>query len=359
MHTAHLTGPRRRAEGRNDIRVQVWHEPSGNAALAGRELRPADAIAADAALTADAGWLADNGAAGTLTELRAAAYLARLSGRNLADLLPAAETDSAAETDTAAQATTDTATATKADTAAEEYGAGAASAPAVAPGNDAPAFGAPSNGASSNSAAGAPANDRSRLGGTIHVTMPLAALAGLTEAPGEVAGYGAADAGTCRDLAARIGTDPAARWCLTLTGPDGTAIAHACAGRRGPAADQPVIGWAAGLRTRLQTLERGTCSHAHAAAGYVPPKALRHLVRARQRQCSFPGCRRTSVRCDLDHTVPFESGGMTCECNLAPLCRRHHRAKQAPGWRLTQDQPGEMTWRLPSGRVYATIGQPY
>jgi hypothetical protein len=45
--------------------------------------------------------------------------------------------------------------------------------------------------------------------------------------------------------------------------------------------------------------------------------------------------------------------------NLAPLCRRHHRAKQAPSWHLTQDQPGHMTWRLPSGREYQTRGDPY
>jgi hypothetical protein len=62
--------------------------------------------------------------------------------------------------------------------------------------------------------------------------------------------------------------------------------------------------------------------------------------------------------------------GRTCECNWRPpevcsyvplvtLCRRHHRAKQAPGWHLTQDQPGQMTWRLPSGRAYQTTGLPY
>jgi hypothetical protein len=49
-------------------------------------------------------------------------------------------------------------------------------------------------------------------------------------------------------------------------------------------------------------------------------------------------------------------------CNYgihAPTCRQHHRAKQAPGWHLTQDQPGHMTWQLPSGRRYSTIGEPY
>ena len=44
---------------------------------------------------------------------------------------------------------------------------------------------------------------------------------------------------------------------------------------------------------------------------------------------------------------------------LSPLCRRHHRAKQAPGWRLDQPQPGTMTWTTPSGRTYTTCPSAY
>jgi len=51
--------------------------------------------------------------------------------------------------------------------------------------------------------------------------------------------------------------------------------------------------------------------------------------------------------------------GRTCECNLAPACRTHHRAKQAPGSHLSQPEPGTMHWQLPSGRTYTTIGDPY
>jgi hypothetical protein len=57
--------------------------------------------------------------------------------------------------------------------------------------------------------------------------------------------------------------------------------------------------------------------------------------------------------------VPHDQGGKTCECNLAPLCRHHHRCKQAGGWQLTQPKPGHMTWQTPSGRVYETTGDPY
>jgi HNH endonuclease len=115
--------------------------------------------------------------------------------------------------------------------------------------------------------------------------------------------------------------------------------------------------WLAGIT--VSKLETGDCSHPRESPAYRPPPSLRHLITVRQPTCAFPGCRRPAVRCDEDHTVPYDQGGRTCECNLAPLCRRHHRAKQAPGWHLVQDQPGQMTWRLPSGRSYATCAEPY
>ncbi|MDX6393756.1 MAG: hypothetical protein QOJ73_4819, partial [Streptosporangiaceae bacterium] len=58
--------------------------------------------------------------------------------------------------------------------------------------------------------------------------------------------------------------------------------------------------------------------------------------------------------CDLDHSIPYHLGGRTCECGLGPVCRHDHKTKQAPGWSLTQTQPGHMTWTVPSGRSYTT-----
>ncbi len=80
---------RRRAAAREDARVELWDEPSGNRALVGRELAPADAVSASARLTAAARWLRRNGVDGTIDQLRVAAYIALLSGRPLADLVPA------------------------------------------------------------------------------------------------------------------------------------------------------------------------------------------------------------------------------------------------------------------------------
>ncbi|HJY99089.1 MAG TPA: HNH endonuclease signature motif containing protein, partial [Streptosporangiaceae bacterium] len=108
------------------------------------------------------------------------------------------------------------------------------------------------------------------------------------------------------------------------------------------------------LKTPLIPITRGPCDHAHGQVGYHPARTLVHLVRARNATCTAPGCGRPAARCDLDHTTAWDQGGVTCECNLAPLCRHHHRAKQAQGWRLEQPEPGVLKWRTPSGRIYAT-----
>src|SRR5262249_28886539 len=93
-------GKRRQKEARKDTRVELWREGSGNAALAGRELRPASAITLDKKLDADADWLSVRGVPGTKTELRVLAFTTLLSGRDLASILddpaswPGAQTDS-------------------------------------------------------------------------------------------------------------------------------------------------------------------------------------------------------------------------------------------------------------------------
>jgi hypothetical protein len=115
----------------------------------------------------------------------------------------------------------------------------------------------------------------------------------------------------------------------------------------------------AALKTPLIPVTRGPCDHARAETGYHPSRKLQHLIRARSAACTAPGCRRTAARCDLDHTVPWDQGGLTCECGLAPLRRQDHRCKQAEGWRLTQPEPGLMVWRTPSGRSYATTPTEY
>jgi hypothetical protein len=87
----------------------------------------------------------------------------------------------------------------------------------------------------------------------------------------------------------------------------------------------------------------------HWWSGYRPPAMMRRLVENRDRRCCFPGCRRPVRHCDADHSVPFHRGGPTCPCNLAMLCRHHHRLKQTPGWRIEHIWPGVILWIGPTG----------
>lgn len=107
------------------------------------------------------------------------------------------------------------------------------------------------------------------------------------------------------------------------------------------------------LNVALTPIARGGCDHAEAESRYTPSRKLRHLVRARSATCTFPGCQAQALYADLDHTVPHPAGA-TCQCNLGPKCRTHHRCKQAPGWNVAQPEPGVFRWTLPSGRVYIT-----
>jgi hypothetical protein len=98
----------------------------------------------------------------------------------------------------------------------------------------------------------------------------------------------------------------------------------------------------------------GGCAHTVASPAYRPPVTIRDLVEARDQTCRFPGCRQPAWRGDLDHTTPFHCGGLTCPCNLGPLCRRHHRLKQEHHWKLAQTSPGTFQWKTPAGRIHAT-----
>ncbi len=201
---------RRRERGRKDAAVHRWDEPSGNSALAGREMTPADATGADARLTAQAKWLRARGVPGSLDRLREAVFAAVLNGRDITTLLPASPDRSA-------------------DASTGGTGPGGTGGSGSTGGTGGP--GSTGGTGSTGGEAGAgpdPAGPVSgaagpSITGSVHLTMPLSAWLWLTDRPGEIAGSGTADADTCRDLAARLAAHPATKWCLTLTDPDGHA----------------------------------------------------------------------------------------------------------------------------------------
>ena len=98
--------------------------------------------------------------------------------------------------------------------------------------------------------------------------------------------------------------------------------------------------------------------HVHVEA-YEVPDRIAEPVALRDHTCVFPWCTRPARRChpdehpcDCDHVVPHTREGPTCSCNIAPLCRRHHRLKTHGGWSYTILEPGSYLWSSPHGYQY-------
>ena len=176
---------RRQQQAEKQARVEHWSDPEGTATLAGRSLPPAEVLAADRRLCAIARQWQKQGAQGGMDLLRARAYLALLLGLDIgtppASLMP---------TPTASQR-----------------------------------------------AAPASPDRLPPLTGTVNLTVPLSTLLDLADRPGEVPGFGPLHADTCRDLADAMARHRATRWCVTITDPNGYAVAFG-----GPARARPTRG---------------------------------------------------------------------------------------------------------------------
>ncbi len=97
---------------------------------------------------------------------------------------------------------------------------------------------------------------------------------------------------------------------------------------------------------------------AASSPSYRLPADLERHIKHRDRTCRFPGCRQPATWCDIDHVRPWLDGGPTADCNLACLCRRHHRLKQTPAWRVAFDD-GVSTWTTRTGHTYTTHPHDY
>ncbi|HEX5723138.1 MAG TPA: HNH endonuclease signature motif containing protein, partial [Acidimicrobiia bacterium] len=156
-------------------------------------------------------------------------------------------------------------------------------------------------------------------GGSVELRVDLETLAGLTEAPGELSGLGP----VISDIARQVAREQShCQWTFAVTDPETGIPVHTGVTRRRP---------------RRET---------------------RRWVEARHPTCIFPGCRRPSRGCDLDHRLPWSERGPTCDCNLVPLCRRHHRCRHRLGWRHSPLPRGDHLWISPLGHRYTTSGRP-
>ena len=362
---------RRREAAARDARVQRWAEDSGNAALMGRELPPAEVLAADQRITAWARQLKAAGLEGDMDVLRARAYLDLLLGKDSRPRRDAGGQDAAGRGPDG----------TGPD---RPDGTGGGSGPA---GPDDPAAG-PAAGA-------APGGFAAR----VTLTVPLTTVQDQAERPGEIPGIGPVDPALARELAAAAARNPRSTWCVTVTDQDGHAVGHGCArpeprshrkragpgnrdgppgasgtgtGNRDgpgftftPASDPGPPGGYGTWRLRtpadgpdlivtLDPVTTGDCDHRFEAKGHDPGVKLRHLAQVRHATCTSPVCRRPASQCDFEHNIPYEAGGRSCLCNGGPKCRHDHRLKQHPKWMVDQVPDGTFKWTTPSGRTYTT-----
>ena len=344
MEVAPEKARKRREDAEKDARVQRWAEDSGNAALAGRELPPAEVLAADQRISWWARQLKKAGLAGSMDELRARAYL---------DLL----LDKDSRPTTPADGTTDTSDTT--DTSGGNSGSGGGQAGGPRTGGSGPPD--PPDLAAPMTPPGAGVRAAGFVG-RLHLTVPLVTLLGLADRPGEIPGLGPVDPWLARDLARAAAANPKTTWCLTVTDEQGHAIGHGCArlvpenkrnrppGGPGPpdppgaaSRDGPGLAFSAGdgdgppggygswrfatgipgqrdLLVAVDPVATGTCDHRFEAAGHDPGRKLRHLAQIRHATCTAPTCRRPSIQADFEHNVPYEAGGGTCLCNGGPKC---------------------------------------
>jgi hypothetical protein len=342
MEVAPGKARQRREHEASKTRVERWAEPSGNAGLAGRELPPAEVLAADQRVTAWARELGKAGLDGGMDALRARAFLDILLGMDSRPL--GSSSDRAHEP------------------------------PAPAPSG--PLAGVIPPG----------------FAGQVTLTIPAITLLDRAGRPGELAGIGPIDPGLARDLATAAAPNPRSTWCVTVTDSQGHAIGHGCARPApgtsrtkhhkpdmpgGPDPPEPSFtftstdhpGPAGGYGTwRFSTgipgqryllidigpIPTGDCDHRHQATGHDPGVMLRHLTEVRHATCTGPGCRRPAASCDFEHNVPYEAGGRTCLCNGNPKCRHDHRLKQHPRWKAEQLPDGSVRWTTPAGRQHTT-----
>ena len=391
-------------------RVQVQLERSGNASVAGRELDIADALASKANIHSTALRLRRAGLAGSLDHLRASVFNDLLQGRDPFDrLAPVPEAPAAQDAPDEHDAPAGENVADD-DPAAEAERTPADSAPLDAPFPESPSDGwdslddpiaddtedadedgpigiwprsgdnlspdeDPGYDEESATASDAEGTARAPTPAIINLLVHAGTLFGWDTTPSQASGWGLLNPAETRDIVRAASMHPQTRWCMTVIGPDATAIAHGCSPGQHPWSPPPpepeapppqplrdgpyarkaeeFFDLVRALHLRLEPIAKGTCDHRHAEEHYTPSRKLQHLVRARSATCTAPGCQAQAIHADLDHTTPYPEGS-TDECNLGPKCRTHHRAKQSPGWKVEQPQPGVFRWTLPSGRTYTT-----
>jgi len=150
----------------------------------------------------------------------------------------------------------------------------------------------------------------------IQVTVPITALLGVDERPGQLDAGQVIPAEVVRELMAHPGT-----------------VFH-----------------------RLLTDEAGQLLE-YSPGVYRPKADVDRFIRTRNRTCVMPCCSHPSRSCDIDHAVAWPEGKTTGK-NLGPLDRRHHLWKHATKAKVTIDEDGTTTIETRWGQTYTTRPEP-
>ena len=108
-------------------------------------------------------------------------------------------------------------------------------------------------------------------------------------------------------------------------------------------------------RVVMQHDEEGRVLEIGARTRTIPP-ALRRALLHRDRGCRFPGCGLPFG--EGHHVRHWAQGGPTTLSNLAPLCRRHHRAVHEEGYQVDRQPDGALRFRRPDGRPLPEVPPP-
>jgi hypothetical protein len=174
--------------------------------------------------------------------------------------------------------------------------------------------------------------------GVVDLQMSIYTLMGLDDLPAELAGFGPLLADIARQVVAQR---PDLQWRFSVYNEVDDLLAHGITNLRPTTLPTSGSGPPGGRRTKRR-----------------PTTEVAAFVRARNRTCIAPGCRRTAKGCELDHTLPWPAGGESEPDNLGPACKYHHTFKHTTGCDLIQDAPGFFGWQTPKGMQYRTTPTP-
>jgi hypothetical protein len=149
--------------------------------------------------------------------------------------------------------------------------------------------------------------------GVVDVMVKLSTLMGLDDDLGWLPGWGPVLADIARQIAFDQQANPAWKWSATN---DSGQLRHHGHTRRRPVADEAAF------------------------------------VKARDRTCRFPGCRRPAMRCDIDHRLEHTNGGPSHRGNACCECPRHHQFRHAKGFTVEPFGSSGFLWTAPDGRLY-------